>query len=82
MEDQKLYIRTANDVVKVLAIETQYNHIADRTELLYKVLPNVWITEHDTDFEIDTNIHNLIDACIYEREYNGEIERSSTILIK
>ena len=75
MEDQKLYIRTANDVVKVLSVETQYNHIADRFEHLYKVLPNVWITEYDTDFEIDTNIHNLIDACIYEREYNGEIER-------
>ena len=75
MEDQELYIRTANDVFKVLSEERQYNHIADRFEHLYKVLPNVWITDHDTDFEIDTNIHNLIDECIYEREYNGEIER-------
>ena len=75
VKDQKLYIRTRNDVFKVLCVDSNYNYMAERTEHMYEILPDVWVNEYECEIEVDTNIHNLIDACIYEREYNGEIER-------
>jgi len=74
-KDQKLYIRTSKDVFEVLSMDSNYNYMAERTEHMYEILPDVWLNDSETDFEADTNIHNLIDECIYEREYNGEIER-------
>ena len=74
-KDQKLYIKTPKDVFEVLSIDSNYNYMAERTEHLYEILPNVWLNDSEADFEVDTNIHNLIDECIYEREYNGKIER-------
>lgn len=74
-KDQELYIRTRNDVFKVLSMDSKYNYMAERTEHLYEILPDVWVNDNEIDFEADTNIHNLIDECIYEREYNDKIER-------
>ncbi len=74
VEDQKLYIRTHNDVFKVLCVDSNYNYMAERSEHNYEILPDVWINEYECEIKVDTNIHNLIDEYIVEAEYKGTTE--------